>query len=394
MKDSKVKQQKAPKTAPKKTKAKGNQKAKTGEPAKMKKAVQLELFDLAAVGQKTAKTVKKVKKPAPLAAPAPKVAEKAPQSPQTAPMRKEAPHTAPAPQNAQNGPNMAQKAQNAPQNAKKQPEKETFDQYAKRKEKVAAAEERNTQFLIFFRSNDPKWWKMGWRSVLFYRYMVGPGIKAENLSVSSDRDFGLKSPQGIKSFRADSMERYAERMIKYGLEEVESSNPEKLRIFRLRKPLSMEEITALKKAEELKFERLNTICPVVVAMPELDTRLADLAKRIKTATNKWKERERVAMGNELLRASVKAMAIYREAAWGFGAPEKLLMDIRKLLGFLLSRVDAMTRVDYFDLDTALILQGKTVEIVTLVDARLGKRANGRVEAPGRAMGAPGRVGAR
>lgn len=254
----------------------------------------------------------------------------------------------------------------------KKPKQESFRAYQARKEKVAEFEKGNEKYLVLFATTDPRWWKMGWNSVLYYNYIVSKRIKTQP-NVKSDQDFGLKSNTGIISFRSDGLGKLGEKMEAVGIKFLKSKSTEKVKVYALPAKVPQEDLKRLRKADDLKKKRLNEVREVKLAMPEIDAKMSELVLTVKRVVRKMGESDREAMGYDLVKIGRKVMVVYRLTAWGDLKIEEGLNDMKSKVKMMMAAIDAATRLEYIELDRSLLIMGRAREVLTLIDARLGKK---------------------
>lgn len=250
--------------------------------------------------------------------------------------------------------------------------RESQYRYRKRKKAVAEKEEKNYRYLYIFQSNEKAWWKMGWHSVLFFRYIVARRIQHE-ANVNNDHDFGLKSPTGIISLRDEGLPSLISQMYELGYRVDRRRSSETVKVVDLGYKISAEDVKRYEHEEEAKLERLNKLAPVVINIPEVDGKLREITKRIYNAVNRMPEPGRKMMGYGIAELAISAMKAYQYMAWGGITPEEALKRIKKALMALKVQVNVATRIDILDRDIAAKLGVDIVEAERLIKPWLGEK---------------------
>ena len=266
---------------------------------------------------------------------------------------------------------------------KKSSEKyEKRHEYDKRKKKIAELEQNNHRYVFVFRS-DENWWKIGWNSLLFYRYLIAPRVGLEP-KVHNDGDFGAKSKTGIISVRDTPgwLEKFEQDFKACGAELLRTKSTANVKVFSLGYNVKDEDIRRFKKAEEEKIRRLNEILKVEVSMPDLYTRLYEAAGTIHRVTKHASQPDREACLYQVEKWALTAMKDYQLMAWGIITPERGLRLIMTDIIEATARLNVAGRLDIIDKDKALTIGSYLADARKLVLAQMGVKADSAAEAMG------------
>ena len=247
-------------------------------------------------------------------------------------------------------------------------------EYHERKKKVAELEKDNHRYIYIFRTDDEKWWKVGWNSLLFYRYIVAKRVGRE-AHVNPDHDYGVKSPTGIVSLRDESLESLIDKMkeLNYKLR-VKMSNKD-LAVMDLDYEVSDEDIKRYRKAEDAKVEYLNKLVPTVMTMPEIESELAEVGRQMHAVLNRMTVIDRKLFGNDMMNLVMYSLRYYYYMTHDEMPPEEALEKIKRNMLKLRAYMHSAMRIDLISKDAAMKIGTNIVELERKLKSRLGEKAS-------------------
>lgn len=258
--------------------------------------------------------------------------------------------------------------------AKAEAKRKSKYEYRERKKKVAEMEQENNRYIYIFRTDNEKWWKIGWNSLLFYRYVVAKRIKRE-AHVNPDQDYGIKSPTGIISLRDETIGTLIESMKELKYKYLEKKSREHLVVMDLTYDVPEEDIKRYKNAEEAKLEYMNRLVPVVMSMPELESGLVEITKQMHTIFNRMPVQDRETYGNNMMELTLSSMRTYYYMTHDNLTPERALRMIKQDMLKFRAYLHTEMRVDLISRDAAVKLSTNVVEVERKIKSRLGEEVN-------------------
>lgn len=186
------------------------------------------------------------------------------------------------------------RANAAERREKEQKQRELRAKYDAQKKEIVSHEDDNYGSLYVLETHDG-WWKMFGHSAIFYAYDIGPQL-GKSPRLLADSDFRNKENWGVVTIR--SIDLLEQSLKKLKIEK--RYHKDGVAMFTLNKTYTPDELTMLRRTEELKWEAANKLIAPKVVMPELYKDVRELTASMYEMVRKFVPAARELVGNEIL----------------------------------------------------------------------------------------------
>lgn len=231
-------------------------------------------------------------------------------------------------------------------------------------------EEKNNSKLYVFPSlngKEDEWYKMGGKSALFYKYLVGPRM-GRSPKIRKDNDLRLRFRHGVAAIHWGNrfMNRASE--IGYEVKRMEYG----IIVVDLGKKFSVKEIKDMVEKEKDDKDKLPTMIKPKENMPDLYAKIRELARLLVPKVKTMHMAYRETFGNDLLDATADLFKIYFRVANGRIEKEAGKMALLERADDLTALVALTDEIELFDAVTRTRFGEYLVDIKLAIERNFKK----------------------
>lgn len=247
------------------------------------------------------------------------------------------------------------------------------------KAKVFKFEQENRKRIVIFK-NASDWYKIGGNSLIFYMHFVAKRLKL-TVTPRQDTDYHSEFEGGVWSFR--DLEEFEARLKKVGMHL--HNFGQGWRSYNLGFTVTQSELEAIRKEEEMRWQRLNQVVMPVSSYPDLYAWLRGVMKTVTDRQRRMDKALQPALGNRAAEWTVAMAQSYILMANGKMEKKKFFTECGEWVEWMMSWVMVMEELRQMKMTTCLQLGGTLQKIRQMVQesgvverAKVGGEVNERV----------------